>query len=218
MRFRRKFRGKHTRRAGMKGDWLVLAHTLCPVVGPGIPQCTELPIPSSSDLIEAAFINADDLIAKEDALTIVRMVGEVHYGLSVIFGESVTSPLQIAVTFDEGIYLQTTDASGVGISLDPRLSTDAELDTWLWRRRNVAVFDTLGPGGAGGEKEQWWTPQDYASGMNAHLDLRVKRRMVRGQQLVYTAGCAQSVVFGVPTGLPVITSWMNFNMRGYVKF
>lgn len=217
MRFRKKFRGKHTRRAGMKGDWLVLAHTLCPVVGPGVPQCTELPIPSSSDLIEAAFINADDLIAKEDALTIVRMVGEIHYGLSAFF-DDVAAPLQVAVTWDEGIYLQTTDANGVGISLDPRLSTDAELDTWLWRRRNVAIFDTLGStDGGGAKKEQWWTPQDYHAGMAAHLDLRVKRRMVRGQQLVYTAGCAQSVVFGVPA-LINVTSWMNFNMRGYVKF
>jgi len=214
MKFRRKFRGKHTRRPGMKGDWVVLAHTLCPVVGPGIPQCTELPVPSSSDLIEAAFINANDLIEKEDALTIVRMVGEIHYGLSAQFdGLITTSPSQHAVTWDEGIYLQTTDASGVGISLDPRLSTDAELDTWLWRRRNIAVFDAVG----GAVKEQWWTNQDYASGMNAHLDIRVKRKMVRGTQLVYTAGCAQSIVFGIPS-LVTITSWMNFNMRGYVKF
>lgn len=214
MRFKHRLRGKHARKPGMKGDWLVLAHSGCPVLGPTPQDCQDEA--DINDVFEIAFLNSADLIEKEDSMTIVRQVGEIQHFMFTLFEEgSVPSNtlVDFLFTIDEGIYLSTVNASGITTPLDPRTSADAELDSWLWRRRLLVNFDALNA-----PKEQWWSNGDYWGPMSPHLDIRSKRKLVRGNELIYCCGTTFSRIGAVATGTIVTGHRISFNMRGYVKF
>lgn len=216
MRIRRHLRGKTRRgpRPGMKGDWLVLAIDQCGQEVHITNSCTgtgpQVEATQSFTLIDSA-----DLTAKQDGLTVVRIVGEiVTFGYNTwITSDNLTVG---AIIMNEGIYTSTTDGTGLDVRLDPGSPADGELDQWLWRRRFAIGMDTIG----GVAKEQWGSNQDYAEGMNAHLDIRVKRKLKQGTSLIYTSTAIWSPWLhsqDMPQENQMFYRQF-FNLRGYVKF
>lgn len=194
----------------MKGDWVVEAFNLCPEITPVTDACTAI---SLTSLLSFAFVDDTDVQDKQDHLTVVRQVGEIHHS---VIGQtttgSVLEPNVVTVRIDEGIYLTTADiGSGTVQVLDPRDGAAFESDQWMWRR--TRRFFLLGTGATW---FSWASPQDYAENANSHLDIRVKRKVGLGQELIYTMGSSFILLMGNrPTTMNIAT---DFAMRAYVKF
>lgn len=209
MRARRKshVHRSHPRRAGMKGDWIVLAHNLCPVVIDTPEGCDEI---SFTNTTSFTLVDAADVTLKEDALTLVRTIGDIGF-VGVSTWASVNAGVAIC-TIDEGIYKSQVGAGSNQTRLDPRSASDAESDAWMWRRRRHFATETLGLG----PKLDFWTPSDYAAGQNNKVDIRVARKVIAGESILYTCGLTQTVILGVD--VPTFVFALYFDLRGYVKF
>lgn len=208
MRARRRRHGPRIRRRpGMKGDWVVAAFARCGIPITAFPDCEAVPV--TTDLVDFALIDDTDVAAKEDSLTVCRVVGEIH---PMIFATwEIATPAALEVTFYEGIY-KTTVGDTTAVILDPRNDVDIGSDSWLWLRRRTATFFTIGAG----PKLEWWSPADYAEGMNDHIDLRVKRKINFGEELIYVCGTTKHVFAG---DLPFsLLGQLQFTLRAYVKF
>lgn len=210
----------------MKGDWIVLAHNNCDELQNVQLHCDA----ERGDFLGTekafTFIDETDLEAKQDSLTIVRMVGEITTHLSVLFTGGtggIPHGLAIMVTLDQGIYLAGEDPDGNATELIPSVDPDVQLDNWLWLRRATLVAECPPVAANGVVFNNGAFDADPGPMTDRHVDLRAKRRMRRGQSLVYTQTVFwQNVGFGIDN--PVLGTnftavvGLNFQMRGYVKF
>lgn len=228
MRFRRRHRsGRRVhRRPGMKGDWITLMKTGCPFPGEAPQPCDTAPeslVATQIDLIEGA-----DLNDKQDALTIVRMVGAINPVLFLSY--EVTAPLSSPqagiASCHEGIYKATSNAAGDIQVLNPFNGDDFALDSWLWLREtsfNIVIggaqngFDTFALAGGAGTAFPPSAPQ---------FDVRVKRKLELGDDIVYAAQWTLQMTIvpvaqggSLPTSVNLTAaSLITGALRGYVKF
>lgn len=212
MRFRRKRRRPQVRK-GMHGDWVVGVDDNC-FVPASIGLCTDAQFSAPTAV---SLIDTNDLIAKEDALTVVRVVGDIPMFASYMTLAESLGIQFFVLTIREGIYLSTVDSTGTAIDLDPRLPADMESDAWLYLRTRAFKFLYVNGGGTGVSAGFWQSGADYAVGQNDHLDLRVKRRMKRGQELVYVfGGILETIQGGITAGDCAVGAQMH--LRCYVKY
>jgi len=187
MRFRRK-RRHHTRKAGaMRGDWVIGVHENCVQLVPN----EECDTTSPATPFGFSLIDSQDLLDKEDKLTVVRTVGELtRTGFFAVSNGATTGGSQdfaAVCTFHEGIYVAGADSStpATVTTLDPSVGQDVELDSWMWlRHTSLIVSGQIEPGKVVVIGAQF-ALGDGPTG--PHIDLRVKRKLERGQELVYTA-------------------------------
>lgn len=222
MRFRHRAR-RHSirRRPGMKGDWVNLAKTECPFTGTNAQACDTAP--ASLIAAQLALIDSSDLHDKQDKLTIVRMVGAVNPVLIMEYNVSTpfSPPRKGIVQCVEGIYVTSADDNSAGGEQNPFIDTDFEMDTWLWLRSTS--FGIVVGGAADGFDDfvlvggsGTMTPPSAAQ-----FDVRVKRKLEFGQNLLYACQwVAEDVLLtGLPTGTTLTqTSRIVAALRGYVKF
>jgi len=206
------------RRPGMKGDWVV-----------GVSQaCVETINHSNCDDEERtptafSLIDSQDLMDKEDKLTVVRTVGELHATMTQIVTNSDTGPRAFSriYTFHEGIYVAGADASGppaTVIQLDPSVSADIELDTWMWLRHRSLIISGQVAGSAVSIVAGSFG--DGTDAMGHHIDLRVKRKLERGQELIYAANVTVSDVVSLPGNFLTFVEVASLlpQLRLYCKF
>lgn len=211
MKFRRKTRPRARRRPGMKGDWVIGAESNCLIPLDVSSDCQDTPTTALSTFL--SLIDSQDLLDKEDAMTVVRIVGDVPVSFRISTPEGSNPPL-VLMTMREGIYVAGADGAlpvADVIANNPALTEDLELDSWMWLR--TRSFHLQGPLGGG---VAWQSPQDYAQLMNTHLDLRVKRKLKRGQELVYVVYCFHETL--VASGSMSLFGGFAPHLRCYVKF
>lgn len=199
-----------------KKDWFVLAQTECPQIMPQPVACASFNAPDLNTVFSAAFIDGQDLLSHTDAMTIHRQVGEITHLVGFLWEKPLGGDAKagaFVVQVDEMIYLATGgDASQSG-ELDPRIDVNAESDQIMWRRRTCYTSFL--------ERDSSVTVVTLAANnepvSNAHLDIRVKRRVKQGEELIYSAGALSfpSVFLGTS---PTIEWATSFNMRGFCKF
>lgn len=219
MRFRHKRRSRAVRRPGMRGDWVVGMDFNCPEEVSFANTCQAMaedpPTPTDFSLIDS-----QDLLDKEDALTVVRIVGDVPMWVWCI-DPAFVGIAAATCTIREGIYVAGADGAlptANVISLNPGVPGDVELDSWMWLRTRVFKFAAFQGGGGPGATVQFQSGQDYAPGSNDHLDIRVKRRLKRGQELVYTACSFGHDTSGFLAANGALRVQMQGHLRCYVKF
>lgn len=222
MRFRKRLsRHRPRRNPARKGDWVVLAGEACPTDCPFI-------IPCDSDATTAnvntfTLLDSQDLLEKADSMTVMRIVGDFNPMASWAFN-TITSggPVQQVIMVRAGIYKSVEDNEGA-FTRDPFHEDDFGADCWLWLRQYDFIFDSLnnqGPGGA--SLEQWHSCQDYSPD-GSHLDLRVKRKMQQGENLLLAVGVRRSFLMA-PLGIandgsnPVNFVHFTAQLRAYIKF
>lgn len=210
MRVRRRRLRPTTRhaRTRKKGDWIILAHNVCGdnLISP--PGCDEFDINS---VFAVTLVDKSDIFEKQDALTLVRCVGEVTPIIYAVW--TATTINCISITIDEGIYKTSEDSIGGELLLDPRNSADLELDNWMFIRRRHAILNTQGLG----PKTEFWSPQDYPESAASHIDLRVARKCTRGEAIVHCMALTIGHIHGSeqPTNMSL---QIFYKLRGYVKF
>lgn len=215
MRIRRRLHGKRrARRPGMKGDWVVLAHTDCPVQLHDAQNCQPDEF-TAANVDVFTLLDGGDLREKEDALTIVRQVGEIGVLWKVHLTTGTTSSASLSICqINEHIVIGTTDDTGAVAVLDPRRDVTMESDCILWRRRSFVTM-ALPASGAGGFCSVDEDTHEYASG---HLDLRVKRRLTQGTELFYAVGITEIHSLGPLQQTDLASPFLVADLRGYVKF
>lgn len=202
----------------MHGDWVVGVDSPCmlPIVINDDCQAD----PFTSPTTDFSLIDTTDITDKEDALTVVRVVGDMPM-LSWLADTGSPGFHMIVVTVREGIYVSTVDPNGVAIDMDPRLPADMESDCWLYLRSRVFKFGWIGgTDGAGGTTKTmlWQSGGDYATQQNDHLDLRVKRKLKRGQELIYTVGAYFEELLGSGIDETFPKAALQPHLRCYVKY
>lgn len=219
IRRRRMHRG-HARKAGMKGDWLVLGHTDClQLLGP-VQQCLNDEY-TAAGVHEFALIDGVDLVAKQDSLTIVRMVGELAVLFTPTLAPGGTTPIVSVLVLqqDEMIHKTSVGDGGSTALLDPRRELSGENDDILWRRRTHISSTLAVPVSGIGLASIDYDQNEFSS---PHLDIRVKRRMVSGDVLLYSVAHTvvhfTSNVLNLNQALGTLNPQLSMNMRGYVKF
>lgn len=181
----------------MRGDWIVGAESLCPVNIPVTRPCnTEPGLLLATDNLYLSLIDSGDLQALEDSCTVMRVVGDVAAQMSATLGNPLTAVMTFSFQFSihEGIFVAgadgTTPTANV-MPLDPRLSADLELDSWLWLRNRDVVDGIQIPANSTILQVVDFT-RTASTGYEAKIDSRVKRKLKRGQELVYVAACSVS--------------------------
>jgi len=201
----------------MTGDWIALVHTLCPADVDVTDICTD---PRSTTVSSFVMVDSTDLAAHSDTLTIMRMVGEINLVMHATWESDERG--YVHFVFDEMIYLTTEDMESPPTTavMDPRLSAVMESDNIMWRRRRILTFfkGTVGEG----QKFEWAGTQDYTAPLADKIDLKVKRRVKKGDQIIYSIGAVNVVQASTSPVIGQLFSVINtnlwFNMRGYVKF
>jgi len=213
---RRRSRTPHRRKPGMKGDWIIGASENCST---GIPQraCSSSDIPTP---LAFSLIDSQDLLDKEDKLTVVRTVGEIYRSFFVETGPgaSGTDFWCAQMTVHEGIYVAGSDGglpTATVIQLDPSVPQDLELDTWMWIRHTSIICSNLSSTGGSFVSGE---PGDGTEPLGAHIDLRVKRRLIRGEELVYVVSCTTETHVAQTGHEPVWHPKVCPNLRLYAKF
>jgi hypothetical protein len=162
-----------------------------------------------------SLVDGPDVREKQDALTIVRMVGE----LSVFAVPQVLSPVPNPsyglIQVDEHIVLGTTDDTGAVAILDPRRDLTMESDNLMWRRRTHIALECPAFAGATGFCAVSYESTELGS---PHLDIRVKRRIREGSELIYAVASSVVSTLGPLSVTQMIDLKLNANLRGYVKF
>lgn len=219
MRIRRRYSRGRSRRVTGKGDWVLGLKTNCPV-NTAYTDATQCDFEGSPPNPTAfSLIDSDDISEKQDSLTCVRIVGELNHVQSMVIPGADLSPWSLQLIVAEGIYVSTTDGAGPPsdvIDLDPALSGDLELDQWLWLRKMPFTF--MGFGGTGSTAHLWQGNGDYSGALNPHIDIRVKRKLKRGQELIYAVSYrfhASNLIVNTNT---FATGTLNGQLRCYVKF
>lgn len=222
MRFRRRLRGpRRARRPGMKGDWIVLAHTACPFDANIAISCDSS---SPNDALNTiALVDSNDIHDKQDHLTIVRMVGELNPTLILRYEIAAPgpNPLQGVLRCDEGIYVAGADDNSTGGELNPYVETDWSQDKWLWLRTQL-FFPTI-PTATDGF-QTFVAVAGFGASLPASqpgFDVRVKRKLEFGDNLNYswTWTATPNLLGSFATGTSLVqNSIMNASLRGYVKF
>lgn len=170
MRRRARRMGARSGRKRRQTDWIVSAQ------GP----LTD-PAPTFGTTTLLTLIDSADLDAHDDQLTVVRIVGELHFRNRE--WERVDGNPFVWRGF-AGIYKTEADAVGAVIELAPDDGIDADSEAWLWRNsfvsdQNVGLIS--GPGAAAGD------PMTTSFALHAHsihIDLRVMRKMGGREHLV----------------------------------
>jgi len=218
-RVRRGSSRRHVRRPGMKGDWVLLAVDHC-----GDPLNTEdaCDAPAAVHVNSVLLIDANDLGAKQDSLTIMRIVGQIETRVQLTFsvaGLTAAGSGLVGFTICEGIYLTSIDDTGAIVQLDPAASIDMESDHWMWRRVNNISFAINSPAGPASGTAAQNVGDDRES---RSIDIRVKRKLVQGDVIVYSAHCvrADSTLSTGGFGDFALSRKADqfFDLRGYVKF
>lgn len=217
MRFRRRAPKRRTARR-MHGDWVVGIDHNCGLPIPSDQPCTgggTDPGTFLNDTLDFSLIDTSDIQDKEDALTVVRVVGDLPMFASIRGVLADNSFLLRTITVREGIYVSTVDPNGVAIDMDPRTAGDMESDCWLYLRTRTFKFAAVGV--TGSHVCMWQSGADYSQQQNDHLDLRVKRKLKRGQELIYTAGGFFEEVDVAQAGV-VNAVVFSGHLRCYVKY
>lgn len=201
----------------MRGDWVIGIHMPCGVAVPA--NVCDAGSVGIANPVFFSLIDSQDLLDKEDKLTVVRTVGEIYVGGSALWTPAGTSLslMQKTWTLHEGIYVAGADGASPTastIALDPSLAEDCELDTWMWlRHRSVSWAESI--------NAPVQVPLNFEGGteyLTQHIDLRVKRKVERGQELVY---CAKITFHDdeVVGGDTVSSNWfIDAYLRLYCKF
>lgn len=205
----------------MKGDWIVMINDNCPTALT-VEPC-DAPTLAGAEAGTFLLIDTADVGAKQDSLTCMRIVGDIHHACRVAYGGSLLTPGSFRGDrwiLYEGIYKSMSDDLGAIVVLDPRASLDMESDQWMWRRTTMfhaGVFTNSG--GTIRSFEQFDNGQEISSnGGGAHIDVVVKRKLSASDVLAYTAVVAEAPIIGTTD----ITRSVSFEfwpqLRGYVKF
>lgn len=217
MRFRRR-RPRRVKARGMHGDWVVGVDHNCMLPIVSVMKCSDTAAPN--DTTDFSLLDTQDVEDKEDALTVVRIVGDVPIVSRLKFSSEPPGINMVVHTIREGIYLSTVDPNGVAVDMDPRLPGDMESDCWLWLRTRSFKFAYVGPATSPPPGIFWQAASDYNVGQNDHLDIRVKRKLKRGQELIYTVGAFHEVTEGsavINTDFDLM-GMLQPHLRCYVKY
>lgn len=224
MRFRRRKASPHRRKPGMKGDWVMGIHENCPVSVPN-ELCSDA---EPANPFAFSLVDQQDLLDKEDKLTVVRTVGELcrSFSSAIINGSATNDQfLSLDLTWHEGIYVGGADAEvpvATVIELDPSRADDCALDTWMWLRHTHVIISAFLP-------KAMVNPVIVAgqfidgSAIGEHIDLRVKRKLERGQELVYSAKMtfSQNIFTNAPLSTDItmiMAAKLSGHLRMYCKF
>lgn len=200
----------------MKGDWLVLANGPCRVPGANLEVCNAI---TAANVSIFSLITAADLVAKEDALTVVRIVGTIDWQMAVKFTKVAGLVSDVfSFTLFEGIYLATVNGAGGSVTvLDPRLTADLESDQWMWLRTRRFFF-VVGPADSG----VWNCVGFFEGGQKAgdQVDIRVSRKLKAGNELIYcNAITTEAASSAVQAGVTIASDFgFTPQLRGYIKF
>lgn len=195
MKFRRRRRLHRSRpHTAGKGDWVVGLNSECPI-DVIVTACEE---PTQDPPLLFALVDSTDIADKQDKLTVVRTVGEIPATCFWQISNGGTGPVNFhsVVSLHEGIYVSTVDPLGNVLGMDPALSADLESDSWMWLRKRILVFS--GKVGGGDTIAAAAQMTEGSDPMGPHIDLRVKRKLEQGFELVYSAHATVSTQsFGV---------------------
>lgn len=218
MRIRRRYSRGRSRRVTGKGDWVLGLKTNCPVNTAYLASMQCDAEGSPPDPLAFSLIDSDDIAEKQDSLTCVRIVGEINHVQSMVIPGSDVTPWSVQCIVAEGIYVSTADGGSPAdvIDLDPALSGDLEMDQWLWLRKMPFTF--MGFGGVGTTAHLWQGNGDYSGALNPHVDIRVKRKLKRGQELIYACSYRYHLSNLTISSEVFMTGTLNAQLRCYVKF
>lgn len=201
----------------MKKDWVLLLNERCPNFI--IPD----PCDGAMDPLNVSYflmLDTADLSEKQDSLTIVRCVGEIDLGV-VMTGDSGTTSgrLDAYVKTYESIFVSSLDQSDTDfVPLDPRELVSFEDDRQLWRRTGTSVLQVILP------QTNVLQFVGYPNRADSHIDIRVSRKLKRGEGLLYCFASTISLTLnGNPitqesiSGIPIRPA-MTSSVRGFVKF
>jgi len=155
------------------------------------------PSPQFGTTTLITLIDNADLDAHQDQLTVVRIVGEIHFR-DTEWTRVDGNP--IVWRGFAGIYKAETDAAGAVFELQPDDGIDADSEAWLWRHSFISHPTgqmISGPGAAAGDP---MTTSFVWNAYSKHIDLRVMRKM-GGRELLVLAfrlfdANAQSASYG----------------------
>lgn len=167
----RRMRGRSSR-PRRQTDWIVSAQGF--VVDP-------LPTYGATQLL--SLIDNGDLDAHNDQLTVVRIVGEIHFRSREWTRVDGNIPVWRG---HAGIYKTDTDSAGAIFELIPDDGIDADSESWLWRNSFISHNGgslISGPGAAAGDP---MTTSFIHHSWSMHIDVRVMRKM-GGRELLALA-------------------------------
>lgn len=170
---------RRVRHAPRRSDW-VQAVFACPQ-DVALTKCVDGAVPAGTST-EATLLDATDLLTHTDALTVLRVVGDVGFEFRPGTDTAGTTMNQTSLIIFEGIYVAETDNAGNFLAHEAQSSTDAEA-SWMWRNT------------------RWLMPRDpvdlflsetsslfgrMSQGDMHHLDIGVHRKLNDRQLLMYT--------------------------------
>jgi len=157
--------GGRSGRKRRQTDWIVSAEGL--VLDPS---------PAFGDTVLIDLINDIDLDDHDDQLTVVRIVGELH------FWDIGENRCDTAINWRgfAGIYKTESDATGAVIELAPDDGIDGDSEAWMWRHSFIAFPQGLSISpDLGNSASSLWKGR-----YSTHIDLRVMRKMGGREHLV----------------------------------
>lgn len=202
-------RWRSSRRVRRKTQWYAGANSLCGARLSVEPCDSEVsPLPDLFTLLENPAEATAGLVGSGgDDVTVLRVVGDLWLWSSVS-AAAATEPQLQNVIFYAGVYIgDDTQRDGI-VLLDPTNSGDCSSKDWMWRGLTMHTY------AAGtGATNQAQSSQFSSGERHPHLDIRVKRKLRKEEDIILAITCVTDNPFPAGTNRLLTTAFLYADIR-----